>query len=138
MMEARKLAELCASKCLEKKGENVVILDLESRSSVADFFVVCSGFSDRQVAAIAETVADDLSKQGVKPLSKEGMHDGRWALIDFGPVIVHIFRDQMRDFYSLESLWGDAPRIRVQDGEERGPDFYTSSDFDSDSGSARF
>ena len=135
MMEARKLAEICAAKCLEKKGENVVILDLENKSSVADFFVICSGFSDRQVAALAEHVASGLKEQGVRPTSMEGMVDGRWALIDFGPVIVHVFRDHLRDFYNLEGLWQDAPRIRIQEDEDsdsgrRSPGF--------DSGSARF
>jgi ribosome-associated protein len=134
MMDERKLAELCAQKCLEKKGENVVILDLENRSSVADYFVICSGYSDRQVSAIAENVAQEIGKAGVKALSREGMVDGRWALIDFGSVIVHVFRDQMRDFYSLESLWQDAPRINVQEEEEKSTRF----DPGYDSGSARF
>ncbi len=117
MMDAKQLSEFCALKCLEKKGENVVILDLENRSSVADYFVVCSGFSDRQVMAIADHISDELKKTGLKALSKEGMGDGRWALIDFGAVIVHIFQDHLRDFYSLESLWADAPRIRVKESE---------------------
>lgn len=136
MNDARKIAEICANKCLEKKGENVVILDLESRSSVADYFVVASGFSDRQVSAIADYVADELRQMGIKPLSKEGMVDGRWALIDFGDVIVHVFQDALRDFYSLENLWADAPKIRMQDQSAPKKDHYDSSDFDS--GSARF
>lgn len=115
MMEAKELAELCAKKCLDKKAENVVILDLENRSSVADYFVVCSGFSDRQVSAVANYVSDELRQQGTKAQSEEGLVDGRWALIDFGPVIVHVFQDQLRDYYSLEALWMDAPRIRVQE-----------------------
>lgn len=130
MIDSRKIAELCAQKCLEKKAENVVILDLGNRSSVADYFVVASGFSDRQVAAIADHVATDLKAQGVKTLSQEGMVDGRWALIDLGPVIVHVFQDHLRDFYNIESLWLDAPRIRVQDPDSssasRGGSFYGS------------
>lgn len=124
MMESRKIAELCAAKCLEKKGENVVILDLEDRSSVADYFVVASGFSDRQVSAMADFVSDELRAQGVKAQSEEGLVEGRWALIDFGPVIVHIFQDHLRDFYNLESLWLDAPRIRVK--EDDGKNYYES------------
>lgn len=119
MMDGKQLAEFCATKCLEKKGENVVILDLENRSSVAEYFVVCSGFSERQVVAIAESIADELKVHGLKPISKEGMGDGRWALIDFGSVIVHVFQDHLRDFYSLESLWADAPRIRVKDSDAK-------------------
>jgi ribosome-associated protein len=115
MMDSKKLAELCATKCLEKKAENVVILDLENRSSVADYFVVCSGFSDRQVAAVADHVSGELRQQGIKASSEEGLVEGRWALIDFGSVIVHVFQDQLRDYYSLEALWLDAPRIRAQE-----------------------
>ena len=120
MMEARKLAELCAQKCLEKKADNVVILDLEDKSSVADYFVVCSGFSDRQVSAIADFVAHEGRRAGAKIYSEEGFRDGRWALIDFGTVIVHVFQDHLRDFYAIESLWRDAPRIRIQDEENGG------------------
>lgn len=133
-METRKFAELCAQRCLEKKGESVVVLDLSSRSSVADFFVICSGSSDRQVTAIADFVADEGRKSGAKVYAAEGVRSGRWALIDFGPVIVHVFQDQLRDFYSLESLWGDAPRVKVQeDGslKEDGPDnMVRPSDFE--------
>lgn len=115
MMNAKELAEFCAQRCLDKKAENVVILDLENKSSVADYFVVCSGFSDRQVVAIADNVADEVQKAGHKPLSHEGMVEGRWALIDFGPVIVHVFQDHLRDFFNLEGLWRDAPRIHVRE-----------------------
>ncbi len=141
MTDARKLAEFCAQKCLDKKAENVTILDLDGRSSVADFFVVASGFSDRQVAAIADFVATEGQNFGSKVYSKEGMHDGRWALIDFGTVIVHIFQDQLRDFYNLEALWRDAPRVRFKDDGSKqesanGDDIVRPSDFEP--GSARF
>lgn len=130
--DARKIAELCARKCLEKKAENVVILDLENRSSVADFFVVCSGFSDRQVAAIANHVSDEMKIAGYRPLSEEGTREGRWALIDFGSVIVHIFQDQLRDYFNIESLWLDAPRIWIkEEGVSKENQIY-------DAGSARF
>lgn len=131
MMEAKQLAEFCARKCLDKKAENVVILDLENRSSVADYFVVCSGFSDRQVAAIAEYLSKEVRELGQRAISQEGLADGRWALIDFGTVIVHVFQDGLRDYYNLESLWLDAPRIRLND--ETSTDTYRY-----DSGSARF
>lgn len=140
MTETRKLAEFCAQKCLDKKAENVIILDLEDKSSVADYFVVCSGFSDRQVAAIADTVADEAKKSGAKVYATEGMKDGRWALIDLGAVLVHVFQDHLRDFYSLESLWGDAPRLLVkEDGtteKVEKDDIVRPSDFEP--GSARF
>ena len=110
---ARALAEFCAQKCLEKKAENVVILDLAGRSSVADYYVVASGFSDRQVKAVAEHVSDSVKTLGERPRSEEGLQEGKWALIDCSDVIVHVFLDSMRDFYNLEGLWQEAPRIRV-------------------------
>ena len=138
MSDTRKLAEFCAQRCLDKKAENVIILDLEDKSSVADYFVVCSGFSDRQVAAIADFVSDEARKYGAKVYAEEGMKEGRWALIDLGAVIVHVFQDHLRDFYSLESLWRDAPRILVKDdgSTEELDDIVRPSDFEP--GSARF
>jgi ribosome-associated protein len=133
MMESRKLAEYCAQKCLEKKAENVVILDLERLSSVADYFVICSGFSDRQVSSIADNVADEVRDLGIKSMSQEGLADGRWCLIDFGAVIVHVFQDQLRDYYNLEGLWSDAKRIRIT--EEAGS---KKPDFDYNPGTANF
>lgn len=114
-MTARELAVTCAKLALDKKAENVLILDLEQKSSVADYFVVCSGMSDRQVAAIGEYVADTLRKEGTRPTNEEGYAEGKWVLIDFGDVILHVFQDHYRDFYSLERLWSEAPRIRVTD-----------------------
>jgi ribosome-associated protein len=133
MMESREIAQTCALKCLEKKAENVVILDLEDKSSVADFFVVASGFSDRQVSTIAEHVSDELRALGLKPLSEEGLVDGRWALIDFGPVIVHVFQDHLRDFYNLEMLWQDAPRTWVKEPDSDSSNEGDQSGFNSSS-----
>jgi ribosome-associated protein len=137
-MNARKLAELCAQKCLEKKADNVIVLDLEEKSSVADYFVICSGFSDRQVAAIADFVAEEGGKAGAKAYSKEGIQAGNWALVDFGPVIVHVFQDHLRDFYSLESLWRDAPRIRLLENGSMAEDDGIVRPSDFEPGSARF
>jgi len=112
-MDALQIAELSALKALEKKAENVVILDLEGKSSVADYFVVASGMSDRQVAAMAGYISDSLREYGVKATREEGLRDGRWALIDFGTAIVHVFLDHLRDYYNLEGLWAEAKRIRI-------------------------
>jgi len=138
MTDARKLAELCAQRCLEKKADNVVVLDLEDKSSVADYFVICSGFSERQVTAIADFVAEEGRRSGSKVYSKEGVHDGRWALIDFGVVIVHVFQDQLRDFYNLEALWRDAPRIRIHEDGSVSEDDGIMRPSDFEPGSARF
>lgn len=114
-MDALQIAELSALKALEKKAENVVILDLGGKSSVADYFVVASGMSDRQVAAMASYISESLQDAGLKPIREEGLRDGRWALIDFGTVIVHVFLDHLRDYYNLEGLWCEAKRMRISE-----------------------
>lgn len=115
-MESRELAEYCASLCLDKKAQNVIILDLRDQTTIADYFIVASGSSQPQVQTISENVLRSLRKFGHKPLREEGVQDGRWALIDLGDIMVHVFQEQMREFYDLEGLWQEAPRMRVEDG----------------------
>lgn len=112
-MDAKTLALHCAQKSLEKKAENVLILDLEKNSSVADFFVIVSGATDRQVIAIANHISDSMRAESQKTIHEEGLSDGRWVLLDFGNVIVHVFQEALRDFYNLEGLWPNAPRQPV-------------------------
>lgn len=127
MMVGRELAEYCALQGIEKKAENVLILDLSHRSSVAEYFVIMSGTNERQVAAIAEHISETLRLQGIKPNAEEGFADGRWALIDYSDVIIHIFQDHLRDYYNLETLLAEAPRIRIKPAELS----YTSSEMSS-------
>jgi ribosome-associated protein len=103
----------CARAALEKKAENIKILDLTKLSGFTDYFVICSGMSDRQVQAIASSVEQHLESQGAEVINFEGFSDGRWVLMDFGDVVVHIFQDALRDYYDLENLWADAPRVAV-------------------------
>ncbi len=124
MMDAKKLAEICAERCLEKKAENILILDLGGKSSVADYYVLATAGSDRQVRAVAESLVDSLRAEGVKSLSEEGLGDARWALVDFGDVIVHVFQDAWRDFYNLESLWPQAGRQRIAEDPSKGSYVY--------------
>ena len=88
-------------------------------SSIADYLLICSGTSDKQVQAIANSIEDGLKKNGTRPLSTEGIRDGRWALIDYGDVIAHIFLEPVREFYNLEGLWSEAPRIEVKDSVKK-------------------
>ncbi len=103
----------CARAVIDKKGENVKILNLTELSSFTDYFVICSGISDRQVHAIADSVENAMDAQGYELLSAEGYADGRWVLMDFGDVVVHIFLDALRDYYNLENLWADAPTVKI-------------------------
>jgi len=93
---------------LEKKALKPLILDLNKISPVTDYFFICSGQSPVQARAIADNVADKLSEAGLKPYTQEGYKDGRWILLDFGDVVVHVMNQLERDFYSLETLWHDA------------------------------
>ena len=95
----------------EKKSMGVVALDVRKLTSVADAFILCSGRSNRQVSAIAEHVRTSLRAGGRKPLHVEGEKEGHWVLLDYGHVVVHVFYEPVRNFYDLESLWSDAPRI---------------------------
>jgi len=94
-----------------KKALDLVVLDVRGLTSVADTFIICSGRSNRQVTAIAGHIKDDLKKQGIRPLSIEGMKEGHWVLLDYGHIVIHVFYEPIRNFYDLEGLWVDAKRI---------------------------
>lgn len=110
---SREKALGCARAAIDKKAENVKILDLSGVSGFTDYFVICSGMSDRQVKSIADSVEETLRKSGRKILASEGYADGRWVLIDTGDVVVHVFLDALREYYDLETLWTDAPRVKI-------------------------
>ncbi len=107
-------AHAAAEAALSKKAEKVVILDVRGLTSYADFFVVASGSSDRQVSAIADAIEEELKKRGQRPLGVEGYTQGRWVLIDYPDIVCHVFYDEDRAFYDIEGLWADAPRIPVE------------------------
>ena len=107
---ARRIADLA----LERKALDVVVIDVQGRTSYTDFIVLASGTSDRHVQAVAEYVADTMKNDdGVTPLGREGLREGQWALVDFGSVVCHVFHQFTRDLYDLEELWKDAPRVAV-------------------------
>lgn len=94
-----------------KKGEDVIVLFLSEISSFTDFFIIMHGNSSRQNFAIYENIAMELKKKNVMPLSIEGKKNAEWILMDYGSFIIHIFSEKAREYYSLEKLWGDAPKI---------------------------
>lgn len=102
---------------LERKAHDVMALDLRGINTATDFFVLASGSSDVQVKAIADHIVDELKKEGHRPDHVEGVGGGRWALLDYIDFVVHVFHVQAREFYQLESLWGDAPRTEFADGD---------------------
>ena len=103
----------CARAAIDKKAEHVKILNLTGISGFTDYFVICSGVSDRQVQAISDSVEFQIEAGGAEMLSVEGYADGRWVLMDCGDVVVHIFLDALREYYDLEALWQDAPRVKI-------------------------
>ena len=100
----------CTRAALGRKAYDLVVLETTEHSSIADYFVICSGRSDTQVQAIADAVQHELGGLGVKTLAVEGYERGQWVLLDFGDVVVHVFYVPVRAFYDLERLWTKAPR----------------------------
>lgn len=107
-MESKKLAAKIADLMLQKKGEDIKIMDLRKLTTVTDFFVICSSPSDVQNKAIADFIVEESKKLGQKPWHNEGYGNLSWVLLDFVDVVVHIFLNESRRFYNLEGLWGDA------------------------------
>lgn len=107
------LVKRVVSACEEVKGKDLSVLDVRSLSDFADFFVIVSGRSDRQVQGITNRVIEELLRSGARPLSVEGYEDGQWVLVDCGDVVVHVFYEENREFYDLESLWMRAKRVSV-------------------------
>ncbi len=110
-MTSEELAKLILSAAQDVKAEDPVLLDLRQLTSFTDYFMIASGRSDRQVQAIADRIVENLREAGHKPLGVEGYETGHWILLDFGNVVAHIFYGETREFYELEKLWGDAPRL---------------------------
>jgi ribosome-associated protein len=112
--ESLAIAKVAVAAALGKKAIEPVLIDVCGRASYADFIAVVSGRSDRQVDAIAEGVCEAMAERGRRPLGREGARNGRWVLIDFGDVVVHVFYHPVREVFDIESLWIDAPRVRLQ------------------------
>lgn len=111
-LSAREKALLLAGLAVDFKALDLVVLDVTGLSSFADFFVICSGKSSRQVQGIADNIQESLREQGIRPLGIEGHREGQWVLMDYGDVIVHVFYEPVRLLYDLESLWSEARRVR--------------------------
>jgi ribosome-associated protein len=99
---------------LDKKAEDVLVLDVRGLTSYADYFVLMTADSDRQASAIADAVDERLKARGASKVGVEGYEGGRWILIDYGDVVAHVFNRESRGFYDLEGLWADAPRFTVE------------------------
>jgi ribosome-associated protein len=108
------LARTCCKLALDKKAEDVVLLDLRKLNAPTDYFVICSASTDRQVRAITDNIREGIEKKGQRAWHVEGYGALKWVLIDYVDVVVHVFNTETRMFYSLETLWGDAPAEEVR------------------------
>ena len=108
------LAKVAATAADDKKATDILVLDLSASSDVCDYFVICTTANRPMMDAVVEEVQDKVRINcGEKPFSVEGRAGSTWVLVDFGSVVVHVFREEARDFYRLERLWGDAPHVRL-------------------------
>jgi ribosome-associated protein len=113
--EARPTALAIAQAALDKKAEDVTVLDVRGLTSYADYFVVMTADSERQASAIADAVEQSMKAQGISKVGVEGYEGGRWILVDYGDVVAHVMNRESRGFYDLEGLWADAPRFTVSE-----------------------
>jgi len=107
---SRQRAERVATLAADRKATDIAVLELSALSSVTDFFVICTGRSRVHVQAIAQHIVDGLRAEGERPIAREGIDNGQWALLDYGDIVVHVFQPETRQLYDLERLWNRAPR----------------------------
>ena len=113
-LSAEEKAHLSTEVALDKKAMQVVLLDVRKTSSFTDYFLICSGSSDRQVQTIADAIDESLGKRGVRALGVEGYQEARWILMDYDDLVIHIFQEETRQYYDLERLWGSAAQLPIQ------------------------
>ncbi|MBI3783552.1 MAG: ribosome silencing factor [Deltaproteobacteria bacterium] len=116
--EALEKALACVKAALDKKAYDLVLLEVGDLTSLADYFLICTGRSDTQVQAITQSIEQELKQLGESALAVEGYPHGQWAVIDCGDVVVHVFFDPVREFYDLERLWVRAPRVKLPEPYE--------------------
>jgi ribosome-associated protein len=119
--QSEPIARRAAALCLDRKAQDVLILNLQPVSDMTDFFVIASGTSDVHVRSVAEHVMAELKKDGISVYHVEGMQQGRWVLLDYVDFVVHVFHPTVRSFYQLERLWGDAELVAAVGAEQAAP-----------------
>lgn len=114
LMESAKLMEKVVRTLDAKKAQYITCLDISELTTMADYFVICTGTSSTHVKALSDELDEKLSEKGIKFLGKEGFRNANWILMDYDSVIVHIFSSETRDFYSIENLWADAKKVDIE------------------------
>lgn len=117
-MTSKQIAQLACEALYAKKASDIITLKVDEMTVQADYFVIASALTSTQVRALAEHVEETFSKMGVEPVRSEGLRDGRWAILDYGDVIVHVFNDESRMFYCLERLWESGDNLEKFERKE--------------------
>lgn len=112
-MTPKEMAQAAAKALDSKKGVDIKVIEVTEQTTLADYFVICTGSSNTQINALCDAVEKDLEVQGEKALHREGHRGGTWVLLDYGCVVVHVFNNEAREFYALERLWQDGKELEV-------------------------
>lgn len=111
MLPTREMAEIAVKALDSKKGKEIRLIRIDKITTLAEYFVICTGTSNTQINALCDAVEKELTEKGEEPLHREGYRGGTWVLLDYGCVVVHVFNDEARKFYSLEHLWADGEEV---------------------------
>lgn len=111
MLPSRELAEIAVKALDSKKGKEIRLIRIDKITTLAEYFVICTGTSNTQINALCDAVEKELTEKGEEPLHREGYRGGTWVLLDYGCAVVHVFNDEARKFYSLEHLWADGEEV---------------------------
>ena len=111
MLPSRELAEIAVKALDSKKGKEIRLIRIDKITTLAEYFVICTGTSNTQINALCDAVEKELTEKGEEPLHREGYRGGTWVLLDYGCVVVHVFNDEARKFYSFEHLWADGEEV---------------------------
>lgn len=111
MLPSRELAEIAVKALDSKKGKEIRLIRIDKITTLAEYFVICTGTSNTQINALCDAVEKELTEKGEEPLHREGYRGGTWVLLDYGCVVIHVFNDEARKFYSLEHLWADGEEV---------------------------
>lgn len=125
---AIELVAAAAQAASDKLSTDIVAFDVSEQLVITDAFLLCSASNDRQVKAVVDAIEERLRQAGAKPLRREGERDGRWVLLDYGDIVVHVQHDEERAYYSLERIWRDCPTVRLPESVTSGPGAGPESD----------
>jgi len=114
LLKDDKLVQIIADACLDEKAQDVLILHVSDLTVIADYFIIASGKSTIQVKSIVDYVEAMLAEFDISPIRREGHQEGVWVVLDYGSIILHVFRDKEREYYGLENLWGDARQVEIE------------------------